>query len=250
MIIRSLKPQELELLYAHSRLEEWDIEEEYIHSSHTTSPEDFFIAYEDEKLVGFIIASKQSEDFGLINSFLVVKSLRGLGYGKKLFNHALEYLQGCKIAVDSPKSNKIFYENLGFVSHFDIITYQYKLDKTYMPPSFYIDVIDFDEKLSLAGQDEEMKVLILSDGTKYKAIQKENFISSFALMVKYSDGYKIHVESQDLKETISLYFALTEHLENDSNIYIQITDLSPMLQDFVQLLNMREDSRLTRMYRD
>ena len=250
MNIRSLKFQELQLLYSHSRLEEWDIEEDYIHSSYTTSPEDFFIAYEDEKLVGFIIASKQSEDFGLINSFLVVKSLRGLGYGKQLFNHALEYLKGCKIAVDSPEKNKNFYTKLGFTKHFDIITYRYMLDKPYKYDSLDEEVIDFDEELSLVNKDEEMKALILSDGTKYKAIKKSNTISSFALMVNYSDGYKIHIESENLQETLTLFFNITQNLKTGTNIYIQITELSPMLMEFAQLLGMREHSRLTRMYKE
>jgi len=242
-----LQKSELKLLYHYSKLEGWDSEEIHTVSLLKTQPDDFFIAYKDEQLIGFIVAIKHSNSFGFISTFLVLKEFRGLGYGKIIFQHALQHLDGCQIALESIIDKQFIYEKIGFVSYFYVVTYKFVKGSIIMKESA-TPIMDLEKKLSLDGQTPYMKDLLLSEGVNYKAIKKEALISSFAYSFKYVDGYKVTIDSDDVNEAVVLFFALVENFENGTNIYLQATKLSPLLLALVEALKMSEYSKLVRMY--
>lgn len=73
----------------------------------------FFVAEENEKIVGYVIADV---DRNLIVSIAVHPEYRNKGYGKKLMDYVLKLMKG-KIFLQVRKSNKIaisFYQKIGF----------------------------------------------------------------------------------------------------------------------------------------
>ena len=247
MKIRTLKHSELPLLFSYASNEEWNNEKVHTIALFHTHPNDFFIAYKKKQLIGFIIAIKYSKEFGFISSFLVLKKFRGLAFGKRIFSFALKHLDGCQIALESVVGKESFYEKVGFKSYFDVTTYKF-LSGSVTLPQADLTVVDFDKKLSLKTKDTYMNAMIMSDKTTYKAIKIQNKISSFALSFRYIDGYKIHIESEDINEALTLFFALTNIHKSETTIYLQASPLSSMLQAIVELLKMNVHSKSTRMY--
>ena len=247
MKIQTLKCQELSLLFKYASLEGWDVEELHILALLNAHPNDFFIAYKKEKLIGFIVAIKHSHEFGFISSFLVLKEFRGLGYGRVIFNFALKHLQGCQIALDSVIDKEKLYKNAGFKSYFDVITYKFisgSLEVTHLD----MQTIEYDENLTLLSNPYYMNTMIKDKRVSYKAILKDDDISSCAFTFPYKDGYKINIESTDIDEAITLFFALSDKLPNKTAIYLQATKLSPLHLTLIQELQMSQDSKLSRMY--
>ena len=247
MLIRALKDNELSLLFKYSALEGWDNEKVHTKALYHSYPDDFFIVYKDKQLIGFILALKHSDKFGFISNLLVLKEFRNLGYGKKIFDYGLKHLDGCQIALDSVVGKETLYEKSGFKSYFDVVTYKFISASVSLPQTDF-EVVGFDKKLSLKDRDTYMSEMILSKETIYKAIKNKEKISSFALAFHYIDGYKLHIESEDINEAITLFFTLTKAYKKGTAIYLQASPLSPMIEAIVELLKMKADSKSIRMY--
>ena len=247
MQIRTLKKNELSLLFHYSKEEQWENEELHTKALFQAHPQDFFIAFKDSQLFGFVLAVKYSKEFGFISNLLVVKSFRSQGFGKKLFKFACEHLNGCQIALDSVKGKEQFYEQFGFTSYFDVSNYVFVKGAVTLPKST-LSISSFEAELALEAKDTYTKAMILSNKKSYKAIKKTGSISSFGFSFEYRDGYKLHIESQDINETLTLFFALLESFENGINIYIQTSPLSPLQEAIAELLKMKSYDITLRMY--
>lgn len=247
LTIKTLKQEQLELLFTYATLEGWNVEESHIRSQQKVYNKDFFIAYKGTQLVGFIIAIKHKDNFGFISTFIVLKKYRLKGYGRKILEHAIKHLDGCQIALNSVVNKESIYEKFGFKSYFSVNTYKFIVGSVTLKKS-HIHTIDLDTKLSLKNQDRYMRYLLSDKGTVYKAIKAKNDISSFAFMTKYSDGYKIVIKSNNMDEIIVLFFKLIENLKEKTPIYLESTKLEPLTQTLVKLLKMRIYLSYTRMY--
>lgn len=247
MKIRTLNKNELILLFSYIELEGWDVEKLHISALYKTNPNDFFIALKDKKIVGFILAIKHNPDFGLISTFLVVKEFRSLGFGKAIFKHALQHLDGFQIALDSITGYEKFYEKFGFKKYFNVYTYKYITDTSKIKTST-IKTDDFNEKLSLIDKNKYQKFILKNQNVQYKEIKQKNQISSFAYAFQYIDGYKITLEAKNIDEAVSLFLALTKELTNGTNIYLEASVLSELLLNVTEALNMSIHSKFSRMY--
>ena len=243
MQIRTLKNEELNLLFLHSRNEGWHNENILTTSLQKVYPNDFFIAYLKDELLGFIIALKHSEEVGFISHFLIVNKFRGYGYGKRLFKFALNHLDGRQIALDSFQETQNFYVKAGFTAYFDVTTYKFLTGSVTFPKQ-QLNTTKITKNLNLHTKNEYMKIIISDKRVQYKEIDDKTFAFAF----KYRDAYKINIEAQDINDAIVLFFALTHHLEAGINIYLQVTPLLPILGALVELLKMSTDSKLVRMY--
>lgn len=243
--IRELKEQELSLLFHYSSKEGWDNESLHTQALFHQHPHDFFIAYEQKNLIGFVIALKNSSAFGFISNLLILQEFRNCGFGRKLFNHALSHLKGLQIGLDSVIGQEAFYERAGFESYFLVSSYKFNKGSVTLP-TMSIAVSDFSKEYSLENKDASMQELICNKATNYKAIRhKEN---SFALSFSYAQGYKIHLESEDINEALTLFFALVNEHNEGTLIYLQASPLSPLLEALVQLLKMDVHAQHKRMY--
>ncbi|MFK5938352.1 MAG: GNAT family N-acetyltransferase [Sulfurimonas sp.] len=243
MQIRTLKIEELDLLFLHSKNMGWHNEIILTISLQKVYPNDFFIAYLKNELLGFIIALKHSEEVGFISHFLIVKKFRRYGYGKSLFNFALRHLNGRQIALDSFQETQNFYVEAGFTSYFDVTTYKFSTGSVTLPKQ-QLNTTRIIKNLNLHNKNEYIKTILLNKRVTYKAIDDKTFAFTF----KYRDGYKINIESKDINDAIILFFELTHHLKPGTNIYLQTTPLYPILEALVKLLKMSTDSKLVRMY--
>jgi len=246
MKIQALKEHELSQLFDYAQLEGWDVEEAHTLALFKTHPNDFFICYKDNMLIGFIVALKESDTFGFISSFLVLKEFRGQGYGKQIFEFALEHLKGCQIALDSVIGKEKFYETYGLKSYFDVYHYRFKVGSVTLPKIPFEITSQIDTEL--IQKNNYLNVLLQDKTVIYKAIHTNSKLSSYAFSFNYKDGYKITIDSQDINEALALFFDFGGNYEDGSYVYIQVTKLSPILEVIVELLKMEEDSKSVRMY--
>ncbi|MDF1878090.1 GNAT family N-acetyltransferase [Sulfurimonas sp. SAG-AH-194-C20] len=246
MQAKKLIESDLELFYKYAKIEKWDIEDIHIRSLLKTHPDNFFIFYKDNVLVGYVVALNESAAFGFISSLLVLKEFRGLGYGAEIFSLALKHLQNRQIALDSVLGQETFYEKFGFSSYFDVNLYLYKTGKVSLKESDTLEVVAFDEKHSLEGKSDYLKYLLQDKDIYYKAIKGVS--DSFAFIFPYKDGHKITINSQDINHAVTLLFALCQNYESNTAIYLQSSQQNTMLEALAQALGMSKVSHHTRMY--
>lgn len=252
-IIRGLKQNEFASFLTSFENEDWDNELSHIVCLYESYPNDFFIAYEDEVLVGFVLAVKESEIFGTISNLLVLKEFRSQGFGKELLSFALKHLGGCQIAIHSIQGKENFYEAFGFKSYYESSLFSFNSSITIHANS-NITLSDVSLPSFLECNKSSLKntsyisCIFNSNSTICKAVYKDQLISSYAILFPYKNGYKIVLASSDIEESLSLLSNLTQDLEYSSSIYMEISQIEQFNVALVNLLNMEKISSTTKMY--
>jgi len=247
MLARNLTESDLELFYNYAKEEQWDIEDAHISALLKSYRDDFFAFYEGEKLIGYVVALRESRGFGFISSLLVLKEFRSLGYGREILSFALEHLQERQIALDSLLGQETFYEKFGFQAYFDVSNYRFETGSVTIQNDKF-SLIDFDTKLSLENQSIYLQHLLLENSLNYKAIVAEGKIVSFGFALAYKDGYKITLYTEDINHAASLFFALCDKYEKKTAIYMRISQTEELLKALAEALEMQKVEHFTRMY--
>ena len=247
MTIRTLKEEELSLLFHYSELENWILEEIETEALFYAHPQDFFIALEDEKVIGFVIAIKDSEKLGFISSLLVLKEFRAKGYGRTILQHALKHLEPLQIALDCVLGEEKFYEKFGFQPYFDVCIYKFVLGSMEIG-SLSLEDFRIEENISHQHKKEYQKLLFEHEDVVVKTIVSNHEECAYGYIFSYLDGYKIEMHATNINELLALFCALTQKLEDGTNIYIKADMLSPILLSLTKILNMQVHHKYTRMY--
>lgn len=255
LIIRELQHNELTSFLTYFENEGWDNELAHIECLYQSYPNDFFIAYHDNALVGFILAVKESEIFGTISNLLVVNEFRSQGFSKELLSFALIHLDGCQIAIESMQGKEKIYEAFGFKSYYESSLFSFNTPIILQADS-HIKVSDVDlssflecnKRLNSLKNISYLTCICNSNSTICKAVYKDQLISSYAILFPYKDGYKIALASSDINDSLSLLSNVTQGLEDQIPIYMDISQLEPFKLALVDLLNMKKISTTTKMY--
>lgn len=245
--IRALRDDELSLLFKSSIDEQLEVEELHLSCQYKIHPQDFFIAHENDSIIGFIVALRQSDEFGFISTFLVLQEFRGKGYGTKILEFALSHLGERQVVLDSILDARSIYERAGFKSYFDLHTFLY-ITKKSTASATDMKFINYDECSSQNQQNQYLKCLLSNKDTNYKAIQKDNLSTSYGLSFKHKDGYKVVIDSQDYEDAKAIFIELTKEFDKGISIYIEATKLNPVFLHLAVELGMVECARYARMY--
>ena len=255
LIIRELQQNELTSFFTSFENEGWDNELAHIACLFQSYPNDFFIAYMDKVLVGFILAVKESEIFGTISNLLVLKEFRSQGFSKELLSFALIHLDGCQIAIESMQGKEAIYETFGFKPYYESSLFSFK-PRIILLYTSHIKVRDVNlpsflecnKRLNSLKKTSYLSCIFNSNSTLCKAVYKDQLISSYAILFPYKDGYKIALASSDINESLSLFSNLMQGLEDSIPIYVDISQLEPFKFPLIDLLNMKKISTTTKMY--
>jgi GNAT superfamily N-acetyltransferase len=93
------------------------------------SPHGCFVAEIDAEVVGTVATISYEGRFAWIGMVLVDPARRGQGFGTKLLERAIEYLDGCgipSVKLDATPQGKPLYEKLGFVCEYEIERWQWQ----------------------------------------------------------------------------------------------------------------------------
>ena len=81
---------------------------------YAADPNGVFIGYLGDEPISFICAFKYVQNHGFIRLYLVKKKYRQKGYGLKIFNHAMKYLDGCNVGLNGVLPQIHHFERFGF----------------------------------------------------------------------------------------------------------------------------------------
>ena len=113
--IRTMTRADVDLAIGLATREGWNPGLSDADSFYAADPGGFFVAEADGRPVGTISAVRYQDDFGFIGLFIVLPEFRGLGYGMALWRHAMAYLDGCVVGLDSVVEQEPIYRRAGFV---------------------------------------------------------------------------------------------------------------------------------------
>ena len=254
--INPLKQTELPLLISAANKEGWRSEPLSMMSCFFEPHQNgFFGAYIDAKLVGMVLAVKQGEKMGFISNFLVLKSYRSRGFGKALFEHAMGYLSGRVVMLDSVVDKLDMYIGAGFFKDVETHTFVFNVGTVTLALSHehlssYIDAkrfLAYDKSLATFERSSYMKCLLENDDVLFMNIDDGEKVHGYGLRFAYGDGVKVVLVSSDINDAMSLFFALVQTLEMHTPVYIDANEKEPMLQAITELLKMKRISSTVKM---
>jgi len=253
--IRGLKKNELNLFFKACEDEAWFNDISHVKCLYNSYPDDFFIAYQNNDLIGFVLAIKESASFATISNLLILKKYRSLGYGKQLLEHALLHLNACQIMIDSVLGKEKLYEKYDFKAYYETSLYKFESGSVTLPKSFIevkdvteFSLLKYNKKINSLKKDSYFKCMFKDETSIYKAVYKNEDISSLAIRLNYKDGYKFVISSDDINEAITLIFKLLDGVKKSTPIYIEVTPIQQLLFAIVELLKMQKVSSTTKMY--
>lgn len=117
MLIRNMNHSDIEFAYHCTSKEGWVSETKEVFESFLSfNPEGCFIAEKDSKKIGICVATPYQTN-GFIGELVIIKEMRGQGYGSKLFEHTNQYLKSNgiqNIYLDADLDAVPIYEKYGF----------------------------------------------------------------------------------------------------------------------------------------
>lgn len=256
LVIRVLQKDEFSELIQTLENENWYVEKFHLESLYLEFKDDFFVALLDATVVGFIQALRYSDDFAFISNLIIKKEFRSRGFSKELFSYAMHHLAKRQVALECAKSSEDFYIKNAFTSYYDSVYYIYevqekisftsqqKVSAKLNEKSLYL----FNKKLMQEKFSRYLNTIIISNKSIFRAIYNEKKISSYALSTKYKDGYKFSIFSKDNEESLALFLNLSKNYPELTKIYMEVTKLESSLLSIIEVLKMKEYSRMTRMY--
>jgi len=90
-------------------------------------PDGFLVGVLNDEIIACIAALKYSNEFAFIGFYLVKPEYRGQGFGIKIWQAALDYLQGCNIGLDGVTAQQANYQASGFQLAYSNVRYQGKV---------------------------------------------------------------------------------------------------------------------------
>ena len=116
MIIRRMEASDIDFAFACTSAEGWQSKKEAFEGFLAHDPAGCFVGELDGRRIGICVGTKY-QSHGFIGNLIVVRDMRGRGYGGRLFKHAIQYLQSSgveSVFLDGASDAVPIYEKAGF----------------------------------------------------------------------------------------------------------------------------------------
>jgi len=220
-------------------------------------PNGFLIGLLNGKPIAAIAVIKYSAFFGFLGFYIVIEEYRGQGFGIKIWNAGLKYLEGLNIGLDGVVAQQDNYLKSGFKPAYRNIRFEgvgggtpAQNINTVELSTLPFDVIDaydqafFPEKRSLFTQSwinqPQCHALGVMQGGK---------LSGYGVMRKCRNGFKIaplFADSPELAETI--FLALKSRTNTSEPIFLDTPEINDHAVALAEKYSMKISFETTRMY--
>ncbi|MBU4192521.1 MAG: GNAT family N-acetyltransferase [Proteobacteria bacterium] len=166
-------------------------------SFYAADPNGFFVAEVEGRPVGTISAVRYQDDFGFIGLFIVLPEFRGRGYGMALWRHAMAYLDGCVVGLDSVLDQEPIYRRAGFVPAYRSVRHAGRGGGSMPQGVVRLDQVPFAEILRLdrqcfpAGRESFMRAWINAPGVSGYGVMHGDRLAGFGVIRPCAEGHKI-----------------------------------------------------------
>ena len=252
---RTLQTQEFDHFINSCIDEGWSDNITHLKCLYKSYKDDFLVILNEDLIAGFVIALRESDEFGFISNLLILKSFRSQGFGKQLLDFALQHLANRQISLDCEKDKEYFYKKVGFKAYFKTSMYLFKSSSFCIKnPNLDVsdvsleNILNYNQNIKVLKNTSYTSCLYNSKDTIYKAIYKQQKLSSYAIRLKHKDGYLLILSAEDIDEALVLFFKLCQDLEKPTNIYFEVSDIDPINISIAKQLKMQTLSSTTKMY--
>lgn len=214
----------------------------------------FFIGELDGKPISCISAVRYN-DYGFIGFYIVKEEFRNKGYGLKIWQHALDYLNSANVGLDGVVTQVENYKKFGFKLAHANARYKGRIAQDFTGDNIInASFVDFEalnqyDKTHFGAERKKFLKEWITQKESYSFCYVENDqIKGFATVRKTFSGHKIGpLFAQDKDIAQSLLLALASKLEG-AEFFLDINEEFTPAVELVKQYGMKRVFETKRMY--
>lgn len=224
---------------------------------YNADPNGFFIGLLNGVPIACISAISYEGKFGFIGFYIVKPGFRGNGYGLKIWNKGIEYLEHHNIGLDGVVAQQSNYAKSGFKFDYSNIRYEgrafaaiIKSNNIIPYSNEYFNILaEYDNNFFPVSRREFLKHWYnLPDSATFLSIESDK-ISGYATVRKCRVGYKIgplFAETTEIAE--SLFASCNNFAETGAPIYLDTPEVNYNAVSLAEKYEMKQVFGTARMY--
>ncbi len=220
-------------------------------------PEGFLVGLLDGDPIATLSAVRYGESFGFMGFYIVRPEFRGKGYGIRIWDAGLRYLEGRNIGLDGVVDQQDNYRESGFGLAYRNVRYQGAGGGDAPEDAGLVDLADlpfeavgtYDARFFPADRTRFIESWIKQAGGHALGIRREGGLKGYGVMRPCRSGYKIgplFADDPDLAET--LFRALTSRVGPSDPVFLDTPEVNRAAVDMARRHGMEVVFETARMY--
>ena len=255
--IRTMNRKEVEIAVEWAAKEGWNPGIYDADCFYSADPDGFFIGLLGDEPIATISAIKYGESFGFIGFYIVKPEYRGKGYGIKIWNAGLKYLEGRNIGLDGVVSQQDNYKKSGFKLAYRNIRHEGRGGGDFPEYSEIVrlstlpfETIDsYDRTFFPENRTQFLKSWVNQPGCNALGIMQNGKLAGYGVIRRCRFGYKtgpLFADSPELAE--NLFLALKSRIKPSETFYIDTPEVNQPAVALAERYNMKVVFETARMY--
>lgn len=228
-----------------------------IDAFYAADPEGFLIGKLENEPIGTISAIKYEEDFGFVGFYIVKPEFRGQGYGYKLWQAAMQRLQGRNVGLDGVVEQQPNYRKSGFQLAYRNIRQQgltggsipYDSGLVELQNLNFSDIEAYDRVFFPAQRHNFLKKWLQQPQSKSYAYIKRNKLAGYGMIRSCCEGFKIgplFAENKHIAELI--FLALRASMKPGQPLFWDTPEVNKAALQLAEKYKMKVSFETARMY--
>lgn len=219
-------------------------------------PNGFFVGYIQDEMVACISAIKY-HDFGFVGFYIVKPEYRGHGYGWQIWQHGMQYLQGCNMALDGVVEQQHNYRKSGFQLAHNNIRYQWRNRQNKAHSYQSIDankhtmtsIQNYLDDFFPSERNDFNQAWQSQTNAHARLIVEQDKVVAYGVIRACDEGYKIGPLFADRPQNAEIILKdLTSIVEDNALIYLDITDRNQTVSPLLSSRDAEKVFETARMY--
>lgn len=224
---------------------------------YNTDPNGYYLGLLDNEPISTISVVKYDNTFSFLGFYIVKEEYRGKGYGLKLWNKAIKYLEGTNIGLDGVVDQQHNYRKSGFKLAYSNIRYEGISFKENISGSkifaynnsHFEDLYKFDSLHFPTPRKTFINCWVNNINNKTFLFIDNEKIKGYIVIRKCGTGHKIgplFAEDKNIAE--ELYLFAISNIEEKVPVYFDPPEVNEDALTLVEKYNMKKVFETARMY--
>lgn len=257
-LIRNLKADEMPLIMDMVDKEGWNPGLGDGSAFFHADSKGFWVGELNNVPIAFISTVNYNNQYGFVGLYIVDKAYRNLGYGYRLWKHALSQLDNMVCGLDGVPLQIANYEKSGFIYAFR----QMRLGATAIPTpqnkeikkvdAYNIDaVIAYDSLIFGTSRSVFIRNWINMENAQAFCVIENEQINGYVVIRKCIEGYKIGpLFAKNPSSAEQLFLACHQAAHLGEMVYIDMPETNPITSEWVKRYELQLVFETARMYKN
>ncbi|UXI03912.1 GNAT family N-acetyltransferase [Photobacterium sp. TY1-4] len=256
-VIRTMAREEVDLAIEWAAQEGWNPGLNDAANYYAADPNGFLIGLLGDEPIATISAIRYDASFGFIGFYIVKPEYRGQGYGIQIWQTALDYLEGCNIALDGVVAQQDNYKKSGFQLAYRNIRYEgvgggrHETDPLIVPLSALsvAQIQTYEQDFFPAPRPQFLQTWLSQPSAQVYGVLKDGQLGGYGVIRACRSGYKIGPLYADTPEMAGqLFRALKATVSEHDAIYLDVPEVNAEAVALAEREQMTVSFETARMY--